>query len=110
MGLFDQVKEAFGGNFIKGEEFENGLTLTIKSEPVFVQVSDPKYGFKEGHPKEGMTVRYSFVDGNGVDRTFETTSVRFKQAVENSGVNIGGTVKITRSGSGMNTSYEAELI
>lgn len=105
--MFDDLKDVFSGAFIKGEEFEKGLVLKVAKKPSLVPAGDPKYGFDEDHPHAGKTIRY-FFEVNGEEKTYDSTSVRFKNALEKAGVTVGDTVKITRTGKSFDTNFTVE--
>lgn len=107
--MFDDIKDVFAGSFIKGEEFEKGLTLKVTKKPELVAASNPKYGFDKEHEYAGKTIRYHF-ELNGDEKTYDSTSARFKSALEKAGVTVGDTVKITRTGKDFDTHFTAEKI
>ena len=95
-----QMPISVGGKFIKGSDFDNGVTATITAPPELVE-TNPKYGFTEG-PNKGKTVRYYFKDANG-DRIFDSKSSRFATAI--SKFEVGDTVHIKREAAGTDTTY-----
>lgn len=100
--MFDDLAGVFIG-FIKGDELEAGLTAKITEKPKLVMANDPKYGFAEG-PHQGKTIQYTFECGLEV-KTYSTTSVRFKNALEASGAVVGDTVTILRTGKNFDTNF-----
>ncbi len=103
--MFDHLDAMFAGSFIKGSEFEKGLTLLMSKKPEMITASDPKYGFPEGHRFEGKTIQYTF-ELDGAPRTYDSKSRNFKEALEVAGVKLGEVVTITRKGEGLATTYE----
>lgn len=95
-----------GGKFIKGPDFDSGLTLTITAIPELVECSNPKYGYPDG-PNKGKTVRYYFKDKNG-ERIFDSKASRFAYAV--SKYEVGDTLYIKRTPSGTDTQYQASKV
>lgn len=90
-----------GGKFVKGADFDKGLTLTISAKPELVECN-PKYGFTEG-PNKGKTVRYYFTDKTG-ERVFDSKAVRFASAI--SKFEVGDRIYIKRQAAGTDTQYE----
>ena len=100
-----QMPISVGGKFIKGSDFDNGVTATITAPPELVE-TNPKYGFTEG-PNKGKTVRYYFKDANG-DRIFDSKSSRFATAI--SKYEVGDTLQITRNSAGTDTTYSMKKV
>lgn len=95
-----------GGKFLKGADFDAGITLTITGKPELVVCSNPKYGFPDG-PNQGKTVRYYFKDAQG-DRIFDSKASRFATAI--SKFEIGDTLHIQRNSAGTDTTYSAKKV
>ena len=106
MGMFDEVQDAFGAGFISGEDFEKGLTLKITEKPKYVKAN--LYPFPEDHPHAGETVRYTFEDTEGVEKSYDSTASNIKKALESAGAEVGDTVIIKREGKGMKTTFTVE--
>jgi len=109
--LDTQVRDAVGGMFINGSDFEQGLVLkVVKMEPV--KADNPKYGAqKEGNGlKQGETWEYTFETETGVEKTFKSTSARLAGAVSRLDPEVGTKLKIVRSGTGTDTMWSAEVV
>lgn len=88
------------GSYLKGKQFEEGIVAKIIKAPEMVEANEG-FGFKEGE-HEGKTLRL-FLEVDGDERTFDTTSVRLIAAMDP--FNIGDTVLIKRSGNAMKTEW-----
>lgn len=88
------------GSYLKGKQFEEGIVAKIIKAPEMVEANEG-FGFKDGD-HEGKTLRlYLEVDGD--ERTFDTTSVRLIAAMDPFAV--GDTILIKRSGNAMKTEW-----
>lgn len=104
---------AMGGMWLKGSDFENGLTVQIKS----VEKVSSKYGATEdskmvekGILEEGETFRYVFFDSEGHERKMDSNSMPFFIGMQNAEINIEDWLKITREGKGEKTRYYVEKV
>jgi len=97
---------SIGGKFLKGADFDAGITLTITGKPELVTCSNPKYGFPDG-PNQGKTVRYYFKDASG-DRIFDSKASRFATAI--SKFEVRDTLHIQRNNAGTDTTYSAKKV
>ena len=115
--MFDEnTKKALknmGGNYLRGSDFEGGLTLQFKS----VEKISGQYGaeadssmVEKGILEEGQKFRFTFADSDGVKRTFDTTSMPFTIALNQVEINEDDWVEITREGKGDKTRYHAEKV
>lgn len=120
MSIFpDEVSEAAdraGGYFVKGVEFEKGLTVqAVKVEKV--KASNPKYGAQEKDKicqqeilEEGETFEYTLQTPEGEERKLNSSSfplfIGFRQAE----IEPNDWVKITRTGKGDKTRYTVEKV
>lgn len=88
------------GSYLKGQQFEQGITAKIIKAPELVEANEG-FGFKDGE-HEGKALRL-FLEVDGDERTFDTTSVRLIAAMDP--FVIGDTVLIKRSGTAMKTEW-----
>lgn len=111
------IKEAadkIGSDWIKAVEFEgDGLILQVSAPLEKVKANNPKYGAKDTEwvvkndlLEVGETFRYSFIDGSGTKRRFDSKSapffLGFKQCDE---LGVGDWVHIKRTGKTDETRY-----
>lgn len=115
MALFDKdtMDKAGKSNWLAGEDFENGLTLQIKS----VEKVKSQYGAKADSGmvereilQEGETFRYTFVDGEGSEKQFDSTSMPFMIGMNSAEFNFGDWLLIKRTGKLRDTRYTAEKV
>ena len=93
------------GAYLKGAQFEQGLTVTIEKAPEMVEASEG-FGFKDGE-FAGKQLRFYFIlDGDS--RYYDATSVRLISAMDP--FNVGDTVLIKRSGTAMKTEWTAKKV
>jgi len=95
-----------GGKFLKGADFDAGITLTISGKPELIVCANPKYGFQE-EPNKGKTIRYYFKDASG-DRMFDSKASRFANAI--SKFEVGDTVHVKREAAGTDTTYAVKKV
>ncbi len=123
MSIFPpEIEEAaskLGGEFVKGSEFEgDGLTLQLVKAMEVVKSNNPKYGatetdflVKNDILEEGETLRFTFKDSEGKERTFDTKSAPFFIAVKQvEELGVGDWIHITRTGKTNETRYQAEKV
>lgn len=98
------------GAWIKGADFEEGLTLKIKA----TEKIKSQYGARAEDSiveknilEEGETFRYTFVDSEGVERRFDSASMPFFIAMQSAEFNFGDWLMIKREGKGDKTRYSA---
>ena len=102
MGLTSDLGVA--GSYLKGEQFEGGLTVKILKDPELIKANEG-FGFKADGPHAGKAVRFYF-EVNGEEKTFDASSKRMIAAMDD--FKVGDIVTITRSGSAMKTEWEAK--
>jgi len=114
---------ATGGTFLKGIEFDNGLTLTVVGMEKFTP-ANPEYGVKnnygpggvvtkenwfvkKGILKEGESFKYRFIV-NGVNKEFDNNSLSFYFAFTKVNPEATDTVFIKRT-KNSNTDVDWEI-
>lgn len=117
----EELKVKIASHFLKGEDFANGLKLSVKGFKVIVS-KDPKYGatevdylFKSEKLKKGETFQYLFetlVLDEEIDipdeKVFESKSAPFFIAFSGVDPEIGDQLLIKRDGEGTKTTYKIE--
>lgn len=117
----NDVREAadkLGGDWLKGADFENVLTLQLVKPMERIKSTDPKYGAAEddflvkgGVLEVGETFRYTFNNPEGEEKKFDSKSapffLGFKQVEE---LGVGDWIKITRTGKTDKTRYTVEKV
>lgn len=117
----DDVREAsdkMGGEFIKAQEFEDGLILQVTKPMEKIMSRNPKYGatkenylVKQEILEIGQTFHYEFVNAEGEKRSHDSNSpamfIGFKQCEE---LGVGDWVRITRTGKTDQTRYTVEKV
>ena len=115
----DDVKEAaskMGGNWLKSEAFEGGLTLKVKKVEKVVS-RNPKYGAIESDYlvkneilEVGQTFHYVFETADGQEKMIDSKSAPFFIGMTNAQIEAEDWVKITRSGERDETRYDVEKV
>lgn len=112
----EDVKDAadkMGSDYLKGAEFEAGLTLQTSKALEKIISNNPKYGAVEDDflvkneiLEVGQSLRFTFKDVDGKERKFDTKSapffIGFKQVEE---LGVGDWVHIKREGKTDKTRY-----
>jgi len=111
VGVASGYKTEGGTNFIKGADFDSGMTVEVVGMTKFTP-SDPKYGvknqygaggvltkenwfIKQGLLEEGDSFKYTFkVDG--VEKSFDNSSLSFYFAFTNLDPKVGDKISIKR--------------
>jgi hypothetical protein len=117
MALFDKEimdkAEAMSSSWLKGTDFENGLTLKI----THTEKIKSQYGAKAEDSmveknilEEGETFRYLFEDAQGVAKKHDSSSMPFFIAMQQVEMNYGDWLFIKREGKGDRTRYTAEIV
>lgn len=103
-----EVADKLGSDWIKGSEFESGLTLQIKS----VEKVSSRYGAIETDSMVeknilavGEIFRYSFVTKDGKERKMDSKSMPMFIGFKSAGLEMDDWVSITRTGKGEETRY-----
>lgn len=107
--MFENVKDAFKEQYIKGVEFAEGLTLVVQKDAEYVVPNDPQFGFGEDHPHAGKTIRYFFLEGED-ERYFDNKSKRFQSALLQAGASVGDEITITRTGQSTKTDWIVNIV
>src|SRR3990167_9249004 len=112
----DDVREAadkIGGDWLKGADFEGGLTLQVTKPMERIKSNNSQYGatdvdflVKNEILEEGETFRYTFRTSDGSEKKFDSKSapffLGFKQCEE---LGVGDWISVTRTGKTDKTRY-----
>lgn len=104
-----------GSNWLKGKDFEGGLTLQIAApmEKVASQygAEEDDYLVEHNILEKGQSFRYTFKDSEGKERKIDSAStpffIAFKQVEE---LGVGDWVTVTRTGKTDKTRYTVEKV
>lgn len=118
MGILKQ----YGGEsptlkYIKGEDYEKGLTLKVVGAEIIEAnkgfgATPADYLFSQNILKEGETFRYTFLqdtDEGEVERIYDSKSAVFFISMKNLDPQEGQVIKITRTGERQDTKYDIKF-
>jgi len=112
----EEGEDSGDGTFLKGKHFDGkGLELKFVSMEA-VEANNPAYGaneadflYKESLLQKGKTFRYTFMTDKG-EKIYDTKSGGFFIGMKNADPSLGDKLHISRTGTGISTRYNVEIL